>query len=237
MRKLILLLLLIGVPFGGWGAYWWSWANDLEDQVTRSIAYVNERLMHSRSRLRIGYDDIAVANFLGTPHVYLRGASVVTKGYPSNRVDADWVRLEPAASGDQFRVIFPEWLTAEEKQSKKRSTVYEFRAQPQPSFWLRTPAAQDAEPKNKGPLDQLVPKAPKAPNSWPSHIPHQFALKLPAQLDLTSRVEGTDGNTARFTLPALPIKAWQPIPLKPDDKLDFFLSLLAEVAEAKAPQP
>lgn len=233
MARVLTVLALIIFPLGGWGAYWWSLASELKEEIARDVNYVNERLLHSRSHASLSYDEMVATNFLGFPRIYVKPMTLIVEGHTRHRIEAPWIRVERSDDGE-LKLALPPQFTAKEKI--RRSVNFTFGLSPQPTIWLRTPDAQEkTEAKPQGPLKNLTPKAPRAPSRWPDRVVHQFAIKLPATLELTAAREEDAARTARFTLPSIPVRTWQALPMEPDAQIDFFFSLLAEIAESPLP--
>ena len=231
MRPWLLISMLV-LPLGGWGIYWWQAAGAAKSQIALSVEYVNGQFKTAGSGTQLSYESMEAANYFGRPEIIIQKPAVtVTGGMSSARIEADSLRLSVDGEGE-WQLHLPPVFRA--IQGSRWGGEYSVAVSPVPEVWLRNSVAQKAQPSNSGPLGQLLPAVPLAPEGWPAEAIHQFAYKLPATLSLTSTKAGK-GNTAQFNLPSVPLRMWQPIPLQPDGSVDFLLALLGEISEAPSP--
>lgn len=229
MRPVLLAAALL-LPLGGWSVWWWQAASEAKTQIRTSITHLNTQMKASGSFLQLEYKDLSAGHFFGAPHVIVENPALVAGGLQPQRIEVDWLRLAPGGeTTGQWHVTLAPVLRA--TQQGRDAGEYTVIATPLPEVWVRSPSAQQAEAPASGPLGRLLPAAPPAPDGWPADAIHQWAYKLPNTLELTA-VRSGKGNKAQFTLPSSPLRLWQPLPLRPDDRIDFFFALLAEIVEA-----
>jgi hypothetical protein len=233
MMRLLLLLTALLLPLSGWSVWWWQQAETEKARVAHAVDYLNQYFTQSQSRLRLSYDRLEATHFFGAPQIVLHQAALTLPAPFAHRIEAPWLRLEPEGdTGEQWQLAFPPSFTAQ--AMKRTQEDYRFSVSPMVDVWLRTPRAQAAEAPASGPLAALTPRAAPPPATWPQDVPHQLAYRLPSTLDLTATRTGTT-RTARFTFPSVPLRIWQPIPPRVDDRVEFFFAMLAELVEAPPP--